>query len=37
MNASPERRVDFATIRDIVGFQEYDLALQRYSGDEEAS
>lgn len=28
---TPRRRVDFATIRGIVGFDEYDRALQRYS------
>lgn len=30
---TPARRVDFATIRDIVGFGEYDRMLQRYSSD----
>ncbi len=28
---TPGRRVDFATIRDIVGFDEYDRTLRRYS------
>jgi 2-methylisocitrate lyase-like PEP mutase family enzyme len=32
---TPTRRVDFATIRDIVGFGEYDSKLQRYSNDDE--
>ena len=31
---TPQRRVDFATIRRIVGFDEYDQALQRYVGDD---
>ncbi len=28
---TPERRVDFATIQDLVGFADYDLTLARYS------
>jgi len=28
---TPERRVDFATIRQIVGFPEYDRLLERYA------
>lgn len=32
---TPTRRVDFATIRDIVGFGEYDLKLRRYTNDDE--
>jgi 2-methylisocitrate lyase-like PEP mutase family enzyme len=28
---TPERRVDFATIREIVGFPEYDRLLERYA------
>jgi 2-methylisocitrate lyase-like PEP mutase family enzyme len=30
---TPTRRVDFATIRDIVGFGEYDSTLQRYASE----
>ena len=29
---TPSRRVDFATIREIVGFPEYDRLLDRYAG-----
>jgi 2-methylisocitrate lyase-like PEP mutase family enzyme len=32
---TPTRRVDFATIRDIVGFDEYDSKLRRYADDDE--
>jgi 2-methylisocitrate lyase-like PEP mutase family enzyme len=28
----PARRVDFATIRQIVGFEDYDRLLERYTG-----
>jgi len=33
---TPQRRVDFATVQQIVGFDEYDQVLQRYAGDEKA-
>ena len=33
---TPQRRVDFATVQRIVGFDEYDQVLQRYVGDEKA-
>jgi len=33
---TPQRRVDFATVQQIVGFDEYDQVLQRYVGDEKA-
>ena len=29
----PQRSVDFATIRGIVGFDQYDRTLHRYSSD----
>ena len=32
---TPERRVDFATIREIVGFPEYDRLLERYTNSTE--
>ena len=32
---TPERRVDFATIREIVGFPEYERLLERYSNSTE--
>ena len=32
---TPERRVDFATIRKIVGFPEYDRLLERYTNSTE--
>lgn len=34
---TPLRRVDFAAIRGIVGFHEYELTLKRYFGDAENS
>jgi 2-methylisocitrate lyase-like PEP mutase family enzyme len=30
---TPQRRVDFATIRDLVGFADYDRTLERYAAD----
>lgn len=30
---TPQRRVDFATIRDLVGFADYDCTLGRYPAD----
>jgi len=33
---TPQRRVDFATVQRIVGFDEYDQVLQRYVGDQKA-
>jgi 2-methylisocitrate lyase-like PEP mutase family enzyme len=32
---TPKRRVDFAAIREIVGFDAYDRTLDRYRGEEE--
>ena len=32
---TPERRVDFATIREIVGFPEYERLLERYTNSTE--
>lgn len=35
MGHTPARRVDFATIRNIVGFGEYDSKLQGYASDDD--
>jgi 2-methylisocitrate lyase-like PEP mutase family enzyme len=32
---TPTRRVDFATVRELVGFDDYDRTLARYSGVED--
>jgi hypothetical protein len=34
---TPERRVDFPTLREIVGFDDYDRLLAGYAGSEPAA